>query len=59
MGIFRPGVFAEAGAEISHSAEELFNQSELIVKVAPPTFNEQEWMQPNQILVSALHLGPY
>jgi len=25
--------------------------------VAPPTFNEQEWMQPNQILVSALHLG--
>jgi len=49
--------YAEAGAEISYSAEELFNNSEVIVKVAPPTFNEQEWMQPNQILVSALHLG--
>ena len=49
--------YAEAGAKISYSAEELFKQSELIVKVAPPTLNEQEWMQPGQILVSALHLG--
>src|SRR6056297_2523906 len=56
-GHFSNEEYAEAGAEISYSAEELFNQSELIVKVAPPTYNEQEWMQPNQILVSALHLG--
>src|SRR6056297_184140 len=56
-GHFSDNEYSEAGAEISYSAEELFNQSELIVKVAPPTYNEQEWMQPNQILVSALHLG--
>lgn len=49
--------YADAGAEIAYSAEELFSQSEMIVKVAPPTLNEQQWMQPNQILVSALHLG--
>lgn len=56
-GHFSDQEYAEAGAEISYSAEELFSQSEVIVKVAPPTLNEQEWMQPNQILVSALHLG--
>lgn len=49
--------YSEAGAEISYSAEELFSQSEMILKVAPPTEKELEWMQPNQILFSALHLG--
>lgn len=56
-GHFSDEEYAEAGAEIAYSAEELFNQSEMIVKVAPPTLAEQEWMQSNQILVSALHLG--
>ena len=49
--------YQEAGAEISYSAEELFSNSEMIVKVAPPTKTELNWMQPNQILLSALHLG--
>ncbi|MCC5915175.1 MAG: alanine dehydrogenase [Balneolaceae bacterium] len=49
--------YADAGAEIAYSAEELFKQSEMIVKVAPPTKMELSWMQSNQILVSALHLG--
>lgn len=49
--------YSDAGAEIAYSAEELFSQSEMIVKVAPPTKTEMEWMQPNQILFSALHLG--
>ena len=49
--------YSEAGAEISYSAEELFSLSEMILKVAPPTEKELEWMQPNQILFSALHLG--
>ncbi len=49
--------YEEAGAEISYSAEELFSQSEMIVKVAPPTKTELGWMQPDQILLSALHLG--
>jgi len=54
---FSDSEYAEAGAEISHSAEELFRKSEMIVKVAPPTKTELSWMQPNQILLSALHLG--
>lgn len=49
--------YAEAGADITHSAEELFKNSEMIVKVAPPTKTELNWMQPNQVLLSALHLG--
>lgn len=49
--------YSEAGAEISYSAEELFSKSEMILKVAPPTEKELGWMQPNQILFSALHLG--
>ncbi|TVR19424.1 MAG: alanine dehydrogenase [Balneolaceae bacterium] len=49
--------YEEAGAVIAYSAEELFRTSEMIVKVAPPTNTELSWMQPNQILLSALHLG--
>lgn len=49
--------YSEAGAEIAYSAEELFRQSEMILKIAPPTKTELEWMQPGQILFSALHLG--
>jgi alanine dehydrogenase len=37
--------------------EELYTKSEMIVKVAPPTEEERRWMQPNQALISALHLG--
>ena len=49
--------YTHDGAEIAWSAEELFKESEMIVKVAPPTTTELGWMQPDQILLSALHLG--
>lgn len=49
--------YAAAGAEIIYSPEDLYRKSELIVKVAPPTDEEQEWLQPDQVLISALHLG--
>jgi alanine dehydrogenase len=49
--------YADAGAEITYSAEELFKESEMIVKVAPPTKTEIGWMKSRQILLSALHLG--
>lgn len=49
--------YADAGAEIAYSSEELFKKSELIVKVAPPSETEYELLQPNQVLISALHLG--
>ncbi|MEX1062385.1 MAG: alanine dehydrogenase [Balneolaceae bacterium] len=49
--------YADSGAEILYSPEELYRKSELVVKVAPPTEEEQDMMQPNQTLLSALHLG--
>lgn len=49
--------YADAGAEIAYTAEELYKKSEMILKVAPPCQEEFELLQPNQILLSALHLG--
>ena len=49
--------YAEAGAEIVYSTEDLFKRSELISKIAPLSNDELGYIQPNQILLSALHLG--
>lgn len=47
--------YSEAGAEISLSKEEVF-KSQVLVKIAPPTSEEIEMMQPDQILISPLQL---
>ena len=47
--------FSEAGAEIVHSPEQVYDAG-VIIKVAPPTLDELEWMRPNQILISPLQL---
>ena len=49
--------YADAGAEICYSPEELYKKSEIILKVAPPTEKECDLLQPKQVLISALHLG--
>lgn len=49
--------YADAGAHIVYSTEELYRKSELIAKVAPPNAEETKLLQRNQILLSALHLG--
>ncbi len=49
--------YAEAGAEIALSADDLFKKSELILKVAPLSPDEFERLEPNHTIVSALHLG--
>ncbi|TNE73491.1 alanine dehydrogenase [bacterium] len=49
--------YADAGAHIVYSTEELYKKSELISKVAPPNAEETKLLQRNQILLSALHLG--
>ena len=54
---FSDAEYAEAGAELVDTAEELYGKSELIVKVFPPCEDELEWMQEKQVLISALHLG--
>ncbi|HHJ51293.1 MAG TPA: alanine dehydrogenase [Phaeodactylibacter sp.] len=47
--------YSEKGAEIVLSKEDVF-QSDIILKVAPPTPAEIEMMRPNQILISPLQL---
>ncbi|NNF57549.1 MAG: alanine dehydrogenase [Rhodothermaceae bacterium] len=49
--------YAEAGAQISPSAEDLYAATELVVKVFPPRPDELALMQERQTLISALHLG--
>lgn len=48
--------YSEAGAEIVHSPEEVY-KANVILKIAPPTLEEIEYMQPKQILFSALQLS--
>ncbi|MCP3930442.1 MAG: alanine dehydrogenase [Bacteroidetes bacterium] len=47
--------YSEAGAEIAYSAEQAY-KGDIIIKVAPPTLDEIEYMHPNQILISPLQL---
>lgn len=49
--------YADAGAIIEYSTEELYKKSEMIVKAAPPDIRELSILQKNQILFSAVHLG--
>jgi len=48
--------YSEAGAQIVYSAQEVF-QADIILKVAPPTRDEIEYMRPGQTLISALQMG--
>lgn len=52
---FPDHLYSEAGAEIVHSADEVY-KAEMILKTAPPTMAELDLMHPNQVLISPLHL---
>ncbi len=47
--------YSEAGADIGYSKEQVF-KSQVVIKVAPPTLDEIELMQPDQIIISPIHL---
>ncbi|MBU6342879.1 MAG: alanine dehydrogenase [Bacteroidetes bacterium] len=47
--------YSEAGAEVSSSKDLVF-KTDVLLKVAPPTLEEIDWMQPNQVLISPIHL---
>ena len=49
--------YAEAGGEIADSDSMLYSNSDLIVKVGPPSEKEVGLMHEKQVLISALHLG--
>ena len=46
-----------SGAKIVNSAEDIFNDSEMIIKVKEPQMNEVEMLKENQILFTYLHLS--
>ena len=50
--------YQAVGASISPSAEELFNQAEMIVKVKEPQKSECKMLREGQILFTYLHLAP-
>ncbi len=50
--------YVDAGAEIAASAEQVFEQAEMIVKVKEPQPNECKMLRPDQLLFTYLHLAP-
>lgn len=50
--------YRHAGAEILKSAEAVFAESDMIVKVKEPQTQECEILRPGQILFTYLHLAP-
>jgi alanine dehydrogenase len=49
--------FADAGAEIALSIDAVYNKSDMIVTVAPPSKSGLELLEHDHTLLSALHLG--
>lgn len=54
---FSDGDFEKTGATVVYNKEEVYNQSEMVVKVAPLVDAEVEMLQENQVLFSFLHLA--
>jgi alanine dehydrogenase len=50
--------YRRAGAEIAASAEEVFRQAEMVVKVKEPQAIERAMLREGQILFTYLHLAP-
>ncbi len=49
--------YSEAGALIVDNPHEVYKQSELIIKVSPPTNEELEYLTHEHAVFSAVHLG--
>jgi len=54
---FEDHVYAEVGAEIIHTPQEIFKRSELIIRVKEPQPFEYELIKEDQIYFSFLHLA--
>ena len=47
--------YSEAGADIAYSQEQVY-KADILIKVAPPTMEEMDFLRPGQILFSPLQL---
>tara|TARA_B100000686_G_scaffold348885_1_gene441021 strand:- start:391 stop:1512 length:1122 start_codon:yes stop_codon:yes gene_type:complete len=54
---FHDNQYIKAGATIVEKAEDIFNDSEIIVKVKEPLANEIKMIRENQIIFTYLHLA--
>lgn len=54
---FQDHAYQQAGATIVYSGDEIYGRAELILKVAPPTNQEYEWMREGLTLMGFLHLS--
>jgi len=52
------GDYVEAGAELVDTAAEVYQASEMIIKVKEPMPSEVPWLKEGQILFAYLHLAP-
>jgi alanine dehydrogenase len=55
---FHDALYADAGAKIVESAEEIFQLADMIVKVKEPQLSECKMLRENQVLFAYLHLAP-
>ena len=50
-------MYCDAGAEIVATAQEIFERSDMVVKVKEPQPNECKMLREGQVLFTYLHLG--
>jgi len=48
--------YSDAGAKVTHDTKEVF-ASNIVLKVAPPTLEEINWMKPKSYLISSLQFN--
>ena len=49
--------YSNAGAKIVYDQQELFEQADIILKIAPPTLEELGYMKPGKAIFSALQMA--
>lgn len=57
LSFFSDDEYRAAGGTIVYSPEEVMNRSDIVLKVAPPTEAELNYLQEGQTFFSALHLS--
>jgi len=55
---FSDSDYVNAGAVVVDTADEVFSEAEMIVKVKEPQAQERAMLKPNQLLFTYLHLAP-
>ncbi len=49
--------YEEAGARIVYSVDEVFGRADVLLKIARPTDQEMDWLQPNTMIMGLLHMA--